>query len=344
MREVNIFYMTQQQPKISVFVLMGGYTSEFDISIKSGTVVCQALDPTRYNIYPCMVTKDHWFYRDTDGLEHTLDRGSLSIQINDETIRPDVIFNTIHGSPGEDGYIAALCTLLNVPQTSADYYAAALTFNKRDCLAVLKAHGILCAESIYCDKGNQPEFKFIHDRLGLPFFVKPNRAGSSYGISMVCSEDEYIPALERAFAEDHQILMERAISGTEVSVGAYSHLEEPIILTPTEIVPENSFFDLSAKYEGKAQEITPARISENTTETIQKLVRKIYAILEIRGACRADFIIENGTPYFIELNSTPGLSEHSLIPQQAKYSGLSLTEFFDRLIQEAINHHKNTTL
>lgn len=335
--------MTQEQPKISVFVLMGGYTSEFEISIKSGEVVCRELDSTRYNVYPCIVTKDHWFYRDTDGLKHTIDRGSLSINLNNEIIRPDVIFNTIHGSPGEDGYIAALCALLNVPQTSADYYAAALTFNKRDCLAVLKAHGVLCAESIYCDKDSPPVFKLAQDQLGLPFFVKPNRAGSSYGISMVCSEDEYHPALKRAFAEDHQILIERAISGTEVSVGAYCHLGEPIILTPTEIVPENAFFDLSAKYEGKAQEITPARISENITKKIQNLVRKIYTILEIRGACRADFIIENGSPYFIELNSTPGLSEHSLIPQQAKYSGLSLTEFFDRLIQQAMNHHKNTT-
>lgn len=332
--------MTSNQSKISVLVLMGGYTSEFDISIKSGTVVCSELDPQKYEVYPCVVTKDHWYYQDSDTVKHRVDPGSLAINLSDEVIYPDVVFNTIHGSPGEDGYIAALCALLDIPQTSTHFYAAALSFNKRDCLSVLKAHGITCAESIYCDQNNPPDFQEVKQKLGLPFFVKPNRSGSSFGVSKVSSEGQYIPALDSAFAEDHQILIERALNGIEVSVGAYSFKGSPIILTPTEIVSENDFFDLSAKYEGKAQEITPARINDQVTHEIQRIVKKIYTTLEMNGACRADFIIENEQPYFIELNSTPGLSKQSLIPQQAKYSGLTLTEFFDRLIQEAINNHK----
>jgi D-alanine-D-alanine ligase len=332
--------MAPLQSKISVLVLMGGYTSEFGISIKSGTVVCEELDREKYQVYPCVVTKDQWFYQDANSVKHEVDPGNLSINLGDKRIHPDVVFNTIHGSPGEDGHIASLCALLEVPQTSTHFYAAALSFNKRDCLSVLKVHGIPCAESIYCDKNNTPSFKEVQNKLGLPFFVKPNRSGSSYGVSMVNAEIEYEQALNTAFAEDHQILIERALKGIEVSVGAYAFDGEVIILTPTEIVSENAFFDLSAKYEGKAQEITPARINDQVTLEVQKLVRKIYTTLEMNGACRADFIIEEGQPFFIELNSTPGLSKESLIPQQAKYSGISLSEFFDRLITEAITNHK----
>ena len=335
--------MRGPQSKISVLVLMGGYTSEFDISVKSGTVVCQELDKTQYDIYPCVVTKNQWYYQDENLLKHEVNPSSLQIKLDDNiVVKPDVVFNTIHGSPGEDGSIAALCTILNLPQTSTHFYAAALSFNKRDCLSVLKAHGIPCATSIYCDRDAPADFNSVKEKLGLPFFVKPNRSGSSYGVSMVSAANEYEQALSAAFAEDHQILIERALKGIEVSVGAYSHNGSPIILTPTEIVSENAFFDLSAKYEGKAQEITPARLNKEVTLEVQKLVQKIYTTLEMKGACRADFIIENDLPYFIELNSTPGLSKESLIPQQAKYSGLTLAEFFDRLIQEAINNHKTT--
>ena len=336
------FCMAQQQAKISVIVLMGGYSSEFGISVKSGTVVYQELDKQRYDVYPCVVTREQWFYQDAQNIKHEVEPGTLTINIHGALIRPDVVFNTIHGTPGEDGYIAALCALLNIPQTSTDFYSAALSFNKRDCLSVLKAHDIPCAESIYCDHINPPDFNKVKENLGLPFFVKPNRSGSSYGVSKVHAEHEYNQALEDAFAQDHQILIERALNGIEVSVGVYSHKNKPVVLTPTEIVSENAFFDLSAKYDGKVDEITPARIEPALTMELQNLVRKIYTTLEMSGACRADFIIENGMPYFIELNSTPGLSKASLIPQQAKYSGLTLSEFFDRLITESINNHKTT--
>lgn len=326
--------------KKNVFVLMGGFTSEFEISIKSGQVVCKFLDKDLYRVFPCIISQKGWYSHDKDGNEFPVNPVDFSFNQNGEKIHPDLIFNTVHGSPGEDGHIAALCSLQNIPQTSTHFYAAALSFNKRDCLSVLKAHGIPCAESIHCNQGNTPDFSEVKGKLGLPFFVKPNRSGSSYGVSKVEDESQYTHALTTAFKEDHQILMERAIDGVEVSVGAYSHKGRPVIFCPTEIVPENDFFDLSAKYEGKAQEITPARIPQEQTEMVKTLTAKIYRILEMNGVCRADFIIENNQAYFIELNSTPGLSEASLIPKQVAHSGLDLTEFFNRLIQETLIKHK----
>ena len=326
--------------KKNVFVLMGGFTSEFEISMKSGQVVCKYLDRDLYSVFPCVISQNGWYCNDQDGNQHPINLVDLSFNQDGEKIHPDLIFNTVHGSPGEDGQIAALCRLQNIPQTSTHFYAAALSFNKRDCLSVLKAHGIPCAESIYGNQENTPDFSEVKGKLGLPFFIKPNRSGSSYGVSKVEKQSQYTDALTTAFKEDHQILIERAIDGVEVSVGAYSQKGRPVIFCPTEIVPENDFFDLSAKYEGKAQEITPARISPEQTEMVKALTAKIYHILEMNGVCRADFIIENDKAFFIELNSTPGLSEASLIPKQVAYSGLGLTEFFNRLIQETLIKHK----
>ena len=319
---------------------MGGFTNEFDISLNSGRVVCESLNENNYHAYPCVVTKTEWYNPGDDGKKHPVNPCNLSISLNGRIIKPNLVFNTIHGSPGEDGQIAALCKLQNIPQTSTHFYSAALSFNKRDCLSVLKAHGITCAKSIYCDNGSAPKFNYVKSQLGLPFFVKPNRSGSSFGVSKVKEKSQYEQALTSAFKEDDQILIERGLKGVEVSVGAYSYRGKTIIFSPTEIISDNDFFDLNAKYEGKAQEITPARISDYETSQVKAITEKIYEVLEIKGVCRADFIIENGQAYFIELNTTPGLSRASIIPKQVSHSGLTLTEFFDHLIQETLNTYK----
>ena len=334
--------MTQQRPKISVMVLMGGYTSEFDISLKSGTVVCTELDTEKYDVYPCVITKNQWYYKENESVKHNVDPGSLAININGKLIHPDVVFNTIHGSPGEDGYIAALCELLNIPQTSTHFYAAALSFNKRDCLSVLKAHGIPCAESIYCDLGHPSQFKEVAEKLGLPFFVKPNRSGSSYGVSKVNTEEAYQKALETAFAEDHQILIERALSGVEISVGAYSYQGKPIILTPTEIVSENDFFDYAAKYEGQSQEITPADLPASWLDQVKNWSEMIYNRLELRGVVRSEFIFVEGVPHLLEINTVPGMTARSIIPQQVEAMGMNLKEFFTLLLKEALTENQHT--
>jgi len=204
-------------------------------------------------------------------------------------------------------------------------------------LTVLKNFGIKCANSYYINKGTPFSTEEIVKKVGLPCFVKPNRAGSSFGVSKVITIDTLIPAIEKAFAEDHEVIIETALVGTEVSVGVYKSKNEMAVFSPTEIVSENDFFDYEAKYLGKSQEITPARISEEETKKVQAEAKKIYQLLNMEGITRSDFIIQDSTPFFIEINTVPGLSTESIIPKQATEAGMTLGKFFEILIEEAIS-------
>ncbi|MBT0606557.1 D-alanine--D-alanine ligase [Aequorivita echinoideorum] len=322
--------------KKHVAVVMGGYSSEFQISLNSGAVVCEALDKEKYLVHPIHITKDGWFFVSNDGTKQPVDKSSFSFGTGTETVKPDVIFNTIHGTPGEDGYLQAYWELLGIPHTSADYYQAALSFNKRDCLSVLKNFGVRCANSYYINQGSEINADEIIKKTGLPCFVKPNRSGSSFGVSKVHEMKALMPAIEKAFGEDSEIIIETALVGTEVSVGVYKKGEEIIALPVTEIVSENDFFDYEAKYEGKSEEITPARISEKETEMVQKEAIRIYKLLNMKGITRSEFIIEKGKPYFLEINTNPGLSKESIVPKQTKEAGMTLPAFFDILIQNVL--------
>ncbi len=321
--------------KKNVAVAMGGYSSEYEISLKSGGVVCASLDTDMYNVYAVHILKDGWFYVSERGEKHPVDKGNFSFNDGTTTVQPDVVFNTVHGTPGEDGFLASYLELIGIPQTSAGFYAAALSFNKRDCLTVLKNFGIKCATSYYLNKGMDIHSNEIIEKVGLPCFVKPNRAGSSFGVSKVNEQKDLLPAINEAFKEDHEVLIETTLVGTEVSVGAYLDQGEIKVLSPTEIVSENDFFDYEAKYLGKSQEITPARISEEEKEKVQKETKRIYELLGMKGVTRSDFIIQNGTPYLIETNTTPGLSKESIIPKQAKEAAMTLREFFGILVEGA---------
>ena len=322
--------------KIRVAVAMGGYSSEADISLKSGDIVCKELHDT-YEVIPVHILKDGWYYLDHLGNKQEIDRSDFSFLLKGEKIVPDVVFNTIHGTPGEDGYMAAYWELLGIPQTSTGFYQAALSFNKRDCLSVLKHFGIHCANSYYINKGTDYHLDTIIKTVGFPCFVKPNRAGSSFGISKVNEMEDLQPAIDKAFSEDSEIIIETALNGTEVSVGAYRKKGEIKVLPVTEIVSENEFFDYEAKYLGKSQEITPARISEKETELVQLEAMKVYNLLNMKGVTRSDFIIQEGVPFFIETNTTPGLSAESIVPKMAREAGMTLTEFFGILIEEALS-------
>lgn len=322
--------------KKHIAVVMGGYSSEFQISINSGTVVCNALDRNKYDVYPIHILEGNWFYKSDDGTEYAINKADFSFENGSETIKPDAVFNTIHGTPGEDGYMQAYWDLIGMPHTSADYYQAGLSFNKRDCLSVLKGFGVLCANSYYVNKGNEFEVEDIIKKTGLPCFVKPNRSGSSFGISKVNEMSGIIPAIENAYTEDNEVIIETALKGVEVSVGVYNNKEEIIALPVTEIVSENEFFDYEAKYLGKSQEITPARISDKETEMVQKEAIRIYKLLNMKGLTRSEFIIQKGKPYFIEINTNPGLSTESIVPKQARSAGMTLTDFFDILIQNVL--------
>lgn len=314
---------------------MGGYSSEYEISLNSGAVVCDSLDSEVYDIYPIHILKEGWFYIDHNGNKSEIDKADFSFYKNQEKIVPDVIFNTIHGTPGEDGYMAAYWSLLGIPQTSTGFYEAALSFNKRDTLSVLKHFGIHCANSYYINKGVAFDINTIIKTCGLPCFVKPNRAGSSFGVSKVNTVSELEPAIKKAFEEDSEIIIETALIGTEVSVGTFIKGDEIVVLPVTEIVSENEFFDYEAKYLGKSQEITPARITEEETLMVQLEAKKVYHLLNMRGIARSEFIIQDGLPYFLEINTTPGLSKESIVPKMVRESGSSLKEFFGTLIEEA---------
>jgi len=324
--------------KRHVAVIMGGYSSEFEISLNSGKVVCDALNHDKYHIYPIHILKDEWFYLAENDIKHTINKANFSFSNGKETIIPDVVFNTIHGTPGEDGYLQAYLKLINIPQTSCDYYPAALSFNKRDCLSVLKGFGIKSANSYFVNKGIPFSEETIVLKVGLPCFVKPNRAGSSFGISKVHTIEELLPAIEKAFEEDSEVLIETAIIGTEVSIGVYNNGNEMVVLPATEIVSENEYFDYEAKYLGKSKEITPARISEKENNLLITIAKEIYQVLNMKGVTRSDFILQDGVPYFIEINSNPGLSIESIIPKQVRESGLTLTDFFEVLVQNVLTN------
>lgn len=316
---------------------MGGYSSEFAISINSGTVVCEALDKNNYEVYPVHILKEGWFYVPDKNRRYPVDKNDFSFETASGKVRPDVIFNAIHGTPGEDGYLQAYWKLIGIPHTSCEYYPAALSFNKRDCLSVLKNFGIYCANSVFVNQGDTHDIEEIVKKVGFPCFVKPNRSGSSFGVSKVHDIDGMLPALEKAFTEDNEIIIETALIGDEVQVGVYRDGDKIIALPPTEIVTENEFFDYGAKYLGQSEEITPARISEEETELLKNEARRIYALLNMKGITRSDFIIQNGKPYFLEINTNPGLSKESIVPKQVREAGMTLTEFFGILVENAVN-------
>ena len=297
--------------KKNIAVIMGGFSSEYEISLKSGAVVCKCLDPERYRAYPVVIGREAWEFKDQDGNTYPVNRHDFSVALPSGTLRFDCVFNAIHGAPGENGLMQAYFELIGMPQTACDFYASALTFNKRDLLSVLRVHQVPCAPSYHLDKGQEIRIEEILDKVGLPCFVKANRAGSSFGITFVKEESELNAALQAAFAEDDEVLIESALKGTEVSVGVIRFEGETRVLPITEIVPETEFFDYEAKYLGKSREITPARIDARVREEVSRTARFIYETLKMKGFSRSEFILVDGIPHFLELNATPGLTEAS---------------------------------
>jgi len=323
--------------KKNIAIIMGGYSSEVEISLKSGAVVYQNISKETYNTYKVHILKDKWVVVDNNK-EYPINRHDFSAIIENEKIKFDCVFNAIHGHPGENGSILAYFDLIRLKHTSAPFYQMALTFNKRDCLSVVKQYGIKTATSYYLDKGNEIYVDRIIDKVGLPCFIKPNNAGSSFGISKAKSKEEIIPAIEKAFKEDSQILIESFLDGTEVSIGVIEYKDKIKVLPMTEIVTENDFFDYEAKYLGKSEEITPARISASAHKKLEKAASKVYQVLNMSGISRSEYILVNDEPYFLEINTVPGLTAESIIPQQVVAAGISLQEFFNNTIEMALKN------
>lgn len=322
--------------KKNVAIAMGGFSSEYRISINSGNVVYKNLDRSKYNPYRVHILQKEWFVIGENDAPYPINRSNFTVTIEGKLISFDCVFNIIHGTPGENGLLQAYLELLGIPQTSSDFYQSALTFNKRDLISVLQPYNVKTAVNYFIDKGDEIDQDEIVDKVGLPCFVKANKAGSSFGISKVKSKEDIVPAVKFAFKEDNEIIVESFLDGMEVSVGVIMHNGVITALPVTEIVSENEFFDYEAKYLGKSQEITPARLSDEQTEQVQEIAKLIYRKLKMKGFSRSEFIFHNNEPHFIEINTNPGLSEASILPQQAKAAGISLPELFGSAIEAAM--------
>lgn len=323
--------------KKNIAVVMGGYSDEYKVSLKSGQLIFDSLDREIYNVYKVVILKDEWYFLDENDNKKPINKADFSADLgNGESLKFDACFNIIHGTPGENGILQAYWDAVGQKYTGCDFYQSALTFNKKDTLAVLSKYGIPSAKSIYLRKGEDISDDKIVEELGLPLFVKPNQSGSSLGISKLKEKSELKTALEIAYKEDDEILIESALNGTEVSVGVLDYKGEVIVLGITEIIPDKEFFDYEAKYEGASQEITPARIDEETTKKVEEISIKAYKSLGMSGFSRSEFIIVDGIPYLLEMNTNPGFSPASILPQQAKIYGISIKDLCGSEVEKAL--------
>ena len=314
-----------------VAVIMGGYTSEHNISMKSGSVVMAHIDRDAYEVYAVHIDKDVWLV-EINGNWKPIDISDFSC----DDIKFDVIFNAVHGRPGENGEIQKYFDSLGIPYTGCSAQLSSLTYNKYKTLEFLEPHGIAMAKRIVLIAKDTINTDEIVSTVGLPCFVKANQAGSSFGVSKVHKKDDLMKAIEFALKEDNTILIESFLEGIEVSIGVITYQDSVRVLAPTEIVTENGFFDFSAKYEGKSAEITPARLTDAQHDALQTAAKKVYTTLGMKGLSRSDFIFVGDTPHSLEINTVPGLTEESLLPQQAKHAGISLKELFSNALVEAI--------
>ena len=315
---------------------MGGYSSEYEISLKSGQVVYKHLDRAKYTPYKVHIFKNKWVLVENDK-EYTIDKDDFSANIEGQKITFDCVFNAIHGTPGEDGKLLAYFELLEIPHTSAPSYQMALTFNKRDTLSVVRPYGIKTATSYYLNQGDAINEEEIIEKVGLPCFVKANRAGSSFGVTKVYEKAKLMEAIHIAFKEDDEVIIESFLNGTEVSVGVITFKGKTKVLPITEIVSDNDFFDYEAKYLGQSQEITPARLSKEDENRVNEVAKKAYEALRMKGFSRSEYILVHGEPYMLEMNTVPGLTEASILPQQATKAGISLAELFENAIEESFD-------
>ena len=314
---------------------MGGYSSEYKISIKSGEVVYKTLSKEEdLNIYKVIIKKDIWYHEDKDLNKYEIKKDTFQIIKNDQLIKIDLVFNTIHGIPGENGEIQSYLEEIGINQTSSKSYESKITFDKNICKEEIKKIGYITPKSLIINKNDQYDVEEIVSKLKLPIFIKPNAGGSSFGISRIDDKKNIINAVNFCFKEDDNALIEEEINGREISVGVIKFKGEIISLPPTEIISHNSFFDYDAKYNGESDEITPANISKEEEEEVRKISLDIYKKLNLKGFSRCDFILRDKLFYFLEINTNPGLTEESILPQQAIAANISLLDLFRSVIDK----------
>ena len=310
----------------NIAVVFGGYSSEYDVSVKSAKFIYDNLkDNSDWNIYEICISKKEKTVKFKERI-FDLDYQNFSFEIDGIIIKPDAVFNIIHGDPGENGVLAEILEKNQIPQTGCDNYVSQLTFNKKKFIEFVDNLDIPCAKQILLKKKEMIDIEKILETIKLPCIVKPNNGGSSIGVSKVNYIDELENKIKIAFNEDNQVLIETFLEGQEVSVGVINRNGKRIILPITEIISENELFDYNAKYLGESQEITPANISKESEELIHKYIAKIYDNIELNGITRSEFIIVNQIPHILETNTIPGFTKQSIIPQQIEVQKLSVKE------------------
>ncbi|MCQ2229641.1 MAG: D-alanine--D-alanine ligase [Bacteroidales bacterium] len=322
--------------KKNVAIVYGGYSSEAVVSEKSLAGLLTFIDAERYNLIPVFISKEEWSAV-VNGNHMAIDRSDFSFVENGVKKNIDFAYITIHGAPGENGQLTGYFEMIGLPHSTCPSLTSAMTYDKFVCNSYLRSLGVKVADSVIVKKGRSYDSKAIAERLGLPCFVKPSAAGSSFGVSKVKTIDEITPAVEKAFSECSDVVIESFLDGTEVTCGLYKTKERTVIFPLTEVVSSNEFFDYEAKYTpGKTQEITPARVPDEERDRVQQIASEVYDLMNMKGIARIDFIIMKGQPYLLEVNTTPGMTATSFIPQQIKASGAKLSDVFTEVIEDIL--------
>ena len=328
--------------KKTIALVTGGYTGESVISFKSSAFVESKIDRNKYDVFKLVILKDEWYYTDSNAVKHQVDKNDFSLTIGGTKIVFDVAFIMIHGTPGEDGKLQGYFDLLNIPYTSCDALTSSLTMNKGYSKAIVNGiQDLHVAKSVQLFDNSTTSSQQLLDSLVLPLFIKPNNGGSSIGMSKVKNANELPDALVKAFNEDSQVLVEEFIQGREFSIGVYNSFEGIRVLPSTEVIPSNDFFDYEAKYTpGATEEITPGRMSEEEKERVERIVIEIYHKLNCKGMVRIDYFLQDLSSnfYFVEINTIPGQTAQSFIPQQVKAAGLDIADFYGELIEMALRN------
>ncbi|HDR52711.1 MAG TPA: D-alanine--D-alanine ligase [Mariniphaga anaerophila] len=324
--------------KPNIAVIAGGDSSEFVVSVKSGANVLAAIDTEKFTPWLVQMRGDEWIVLQNEKKQADIDKSDFSFSLNGKKIKIDFAWITIHGTPGENGILQGYFDLLHIPYSTSNIHSSSLTFNKWFCNNYLKSFGIKMARSVLLQKGKKINSAKIVKKLGLPLFVKPNAGGSSFGVTKVKSENDLLPAVQKAWEENSDALVEEFIGGTEFTCGLVKAGSKKIVFPVTEVIPKNEFFDFEAKYTpGATDEITPARLPKELYEKCQQLSSEIYDLCQCSGIARVDYIFNGNEFYFLEVNITPGMTETSFIPQQINALGLSLKEIISQVILEGFN-------
>ena len=327
--------------KKNIALVMGGYSDECVISLASGKQVYSALDRTKYNVYQIVIDNTGWYHLREDGSHGVVDKNDFSIQVDGQCLRFDLAFIIIHGTPGENGMLQGYFDMIGLPYTTCGFYSSALTFNKGYCNPVVKSFGVVSvAASEVVHAGEKVDADALIERLGLPLFVKPASGGSSVATTKVKNREQLLPAIQWALEKDCAVMVEQFIQGREFDCGVIRSRGKLHVFPITELIPKggHEFFDYEAKYNGFADEVTPAQVEPSVSEHIQKVSAQLYDLLDCRGMVRFDFIYntDRGELFFLEVNSIPGQSAESIVPKQARMVGISTTELYDMIIESVL--------